>query len=119
MATTMWKCLHGSDAPEALSAKVTTFGKIHDHNTRAASSNKCQKPSVRLNKGQRSFPYQSVQWWNQLPASARTAATSTECRNIVYHHLLSKDKKEDDRKKGKASFNNYSNDAFVWYAPKN
>lgn len=117
MATTVWKCLNGSDAPAALSALVTPFSQVHDHGTRAAYSNKCQKPTVHLVQGQKSFAYQATTWWNQLPIAARTAKSSTECRNAVYRHLLAKEELEYNRSIGKA--NNYTKDAYVYFLPHN
>ena len=94
MATTVWKCLHGSDAPEALSTLLKPVKSVHSHGTRSATSNKLWKGNVNTTKATKSFHFRAPTWWNSLPKAARMAPSATDCRNITYLHHFKIAKKE-------------------------
>jgi len=88
LATTMWKCLHSADAPEALSELFVPVSQVHNYATRSATSGKLYVETVHTTQASRSFGFRAPIWWNELPREAREAPTAKQCRNIVYRHLL-------------------------------
>jgi hypothetical protein len=89
-ATTVWRCLRGDNAPEAVSALLRPTIDVHRYETRQSASCGIFVPQVRTSRAQRSFAYHAAAVWNALPRGARCARDANECRQRAFKHFRAK-----------------------------
>ena len=75
---------------EFLAAKILSYQTNHSHETRSVHNQNLNRPFYRKSKCQRSFLYNAVDIWNELPPHIKTVQEDlTSFKKLTKNHLLS------------------------------
>ena len=73
---------------ERLAIKINSFQTDHSHETRASYNHILSLPFYRLSKCQRSFLYNGIKFWNELPIALRNIEENLKAFKILLKQWL-------------------------------